>query len=551
MHKLVISDDEGKTTVVPLVRDEITIGRKEGNTIRLTERNVSRKHARLSRREGGFLIEDLGAYNGVKLNGRRVDREAALEAGDQLMIGDYLLVYEIEGKEKADVDVAMGDFEEPAVPARLVMLTPPMAGAEYALSRLPARIGRADETDIVVNHRSISREHAEFVNEEGVIVVRDLKSANGVRVNGEEIEEAALDDGDILDLGQVKFRFVGEGVDYAFDPEEASRVVASDESTGPSRAPMVAALFIVAIAVAVGAAIAAAGSRSNRQGQGETSQADEPISAERRGAELRAALEGCQRAVREQKWDEAVSFANRAFAIDQNAEAVHACRAEAAAGADSAAKFERGMTALRQNRADDAYFAFEELAPDSPFRGRPELAQARAAFVQHHLELARAATDPVEATRQANVVLSVEGISEAQAEEARTIAARAPATPTAPAGATPAETPEATEAAAEGQASPMARANICVRQGDYACVVRELEGRAGTPAQLAMLIDAYRRTGARAQAVQAARQFVERYPTDGRVPRLRNQYLGGGRSGSSGGAPTGGAAPEAAPPTTP
>ena len=39
MFKLVIQDDEGKTTVVPLIRDEITIGRKEGNTIRLTERN--------------------------------------------------------------------------------------------------------------------------------------------------------------------------------------------------------------------------------------------------------------------------------------------------------------------------------------------------------------------------------------------------------------------------------------------------------------------------------------------------------------------------------
>ena len=35
MFKLVIQDDEGKTTVVPLIRDEITIGRKEGNTIRL------------------------------------------------------------------------------------------------------------------------------------------------------------------------------------------------------------------------------------------------------------------------------------------------------------------------------------------------------------------------------------------------------------------------------------------------------------------------------------------------------------------------------------
>ena len=43
MLKLVISDDEGKTMVIPLTRDELTIGRKDGNSIRLTERNVSRR----------------------------------------------------------------------------------------------------------------------------------------------------------------------------------------------------------------------------------------------------------------------------------------------------------------------------------------------------------------------------------------------------------------------------------------------------------------------------------------------------------------------------
>ena len=52
MWKLAIEDDEGKQTVVPLTRDEYTIGRKDGNTIRLTERNVSREHARLYKKNG-------------------------------------------------------------------------------------------------------------------------------------------------------------------------------------------------------------------------------------------------------------------------------------------------------------------------------------------------------------------------------------------------------------------------------------------------------------------------------------------------------------------
>jgi len=66
--KLIIEDDEGRKTVVPLVREEITIGRQDGNTIRLTERNVSRRHARLVKENGNVVIEDLGSYNGVRVN---------------------------------------------------------------------------------------------------------------------------------------------------------------------------------------------------------------------------------------------------------------------------------------------------------------------------------------------------------------------------------------------------------------------------------------------------------------------------------------------------
>src|SRR6476620_8649547 len=90
MHKLIIEDDEGKAVVVPLVRDEISIGRLEGNTIRLTERNVSRRHARLVRQNGAVYVEDLGSYTGVRVDGRSTVKE-----GDLIEIGDYDL--QIEG----------------------------------------------------------------------------------------------------------------------------------------------------------------------------------------------------------------------------------------------------------------------------------------------------------------------------------------------------------------------------------------------------------------------------------------------------------------------
>lgn len=89
--RLIIEDDEGSTTVVPLASDAITIGRQQGNTIQLTEKNVSRRHARLYPEADGWVIEDLGSYNGIKVNNDTVDGRTRLREGDVVEIGDYHL----------------------------------------------------------------------------------------------------------------------------------------------------------------------------------------------------------------------------------------------------------------------------------------------------------------------------------------------------------------------------------------------------------------------------------------------------------------------------
>src|SRR5207249_1165978 len=118
MYKLIIEDDEGKTTVVPLIRDEITIGRKEGNTIRLTERNVSRRHARLSKANGSVFIEDLASFNGIRINGDRVDPKggrAPISEGDRIQIGDYQLALKMDKSAPAP-GVATGIEDNKTVP---------------------------------------------------------------------------------------------------------------------------------------------------------------------------------------------------------------------------------------------------------------------------------------------------------------------------------------------------------------------------------------------------------------------------------------------------
>ena len=62
------------------------VGRSQENDIVINDPNVSRRHARISRADNGFLVEDLGSTNGTLLDGAPIDREM-IEGGDELTFG--------------------------------------------------------------------------------------------------------------------------------------------------------------------------------------------------------------------------------------------------------------------------------------------------------------------------------------------------------------------------------------------------------------------------------------------------------------------------------
>src|SRR5262249_44080818 len=83
----------------------------------------------------------------------------------------------------------------------------------------------------------LSRRHAEFVPSGRGVTVRDLKSRNGILVNGDKVPEHQLKPGDVVQLGHLHVRYVEEPV--VKSPEDHSRVRAKTE-TGievPTMAP--------------------------------------------------------------------------------------------------------------------------------------------------------------------------------------------------------------------------------------------------------------------------------------------------------------------------
>src|SRR5580700_9019920 len=279
MWKLVIEDDEGKRTVVPLTRDDYTIGRKEGNTIRLTERNVSRAHAKIRKLTNGaapaerahYLLEDQQSYNGVYVNGIRVAQSQELGHGDLVQIGDYRIVLQddsvIEAPPISEPDpkittLPTGGGGRASLlmerPNRMVMLAGPTPGAEYPLDGERLTIGRAEDASISVNHNSVSRLHCEIHSlGDGRFEIVDKGSSNGVRVNTAELRRGIIEPGDVIELGDVKFKFVGAGQIFlpgVNDSQQLSSI--SDRAPGSRRGtgllPYVIFGAVIAV-IAVGA----------------------------------------------------------------------------------------------------------------------------------------------------------------------------------------------------------------------------------------------------------------------------------------------------------
>jgi pSer/pThr/pTyr-binding forkhead associated (FHA) protein len=78
-------------------------------------------------------------------------------------------------------------------------------------------VGRQEDCDLCLKHKSVSKIHCVIVKTDGLLLLRDLGSTNGTRVNGQRVRRAALLPDDQLSIAGYKFR-------VAFGPAEAAEV---------------------------------------------------------------------------------------------------------------------------------------------------------------------------------------------------------------------------------------------------------------------------------------------------------------------------------------
>ena len=80
-------------------------------------------------------------------------------------------------------------------------------GRRVEVGKDPVTIGRLPDCDVVLTDGNVSRRHAEVRRREDSIVIVDLGSTNGTKVNGTGVKERPLADGDEIVLGSTRLRF--------------------------------------------------------------------------------------------------------------------------------------------------------------------------------------------------------------------------------------------------------------------------------------------------------------------------------------------------------
>ena len=104
---------ESPGTVIPLYRDVTVLGSDSSCDLPLCDQGVSRRHARIVRKDDGFCIEDLQSSRGTRVGDPDLTDLHRLSEGDLVEVGNTQFVYsESDGTLLGVVDSSSGDGQE-------------------------------------------------------------------------------------------------------------------------------------------------------------------------------------------------------------------------------------------------------------------------------------------------------------------------------------------------------------------------------------------------------------------------------------------------------
>ncbi|WP_460038217.1 FHA domain-containing protein [Streptomyces cavourensis] len=218
--ELVLETDLGSTVMSP--SRDYHVGRAPESDIVIDDDRVSWHHAVLHPEAGHWLLQDEDSTNGTYTGGHRV-HTSDVGAGTVIRFGN-------PGDGPRAVLVGREPPARPAAADRPSAVSVPAATGTFrqptTVRPLPAktvRIGRDAGNDLVIDDLVVSRRHAELrALPDGRHEIVDLGSHNGTFLNGQPVDRAVVEAGDIIGIGHSAFSLVGDVLQEFVDTGEVS-----------------------------------------------------------------------------------------------------------------------------------------------------------------------------------------------------------------------------------------------------------------------------------------------------------------------------------------
>jgi pSer/pThr/pTyr-binding forkhead associated (FHA) protein len=251
------SEAGGQATEHVLEDAVITLGRDKACQVVLSEKAVSRNHARITQEGNLFFLEDLGSAYGTQVNGKPLPKgeKRLLRNGDIIAIAQFDVRFDRVTELPHDVESQKTSF----VARNLVkdvmrglsgggerylrVMNGPREGERVEINDASEFvIGRDNSADVVFQDDLISRQHVKVRRDWSGTHVEDLGSRNGIKINHKRASRKLLRDGDELEVGNVRFVYVcpSEAPEEPAEPLPASAPSPSKgESTNSIPVPAV------------------------------------------------------------------------------------------------------------------------------------------------------------------------------------------------------------------------------------------------------------------------------------------------------------------------
>jgi len=231
MARLILLFNRQAIKDYPLLKDSITIGRNEDNTIAIDNLAVSGHHARIDPTGSDFILTDLQSTNGTFVNDQKVVSHK-LSHGDNVLIGKHIILFvgTEKGKaapepkeEKIDMDKTMmlDTVRQKQLLARqkgaaaaakttetigMISFIGGSKRGDIQLTKKLTKIGKADTSEIKLSGLFMPATAATISRRPDGYT---LTSTGGkIKINGQPVKDnVALKDFDTIELGSFKFQF--------------------------------------------------------------------------------------------------------------------------------------------------------------------------------------------------------------------------------------------------------------------------------------------------------------------------------------------------------